>query len=157
VENISLPPQVEKALDKRTEMGLVGDMNRFTQYQAATAIETAAANPAGGGSADAMVLGAGVAMGQKMAEAISPRAPTGGPGGGAPPPLPATAPRYFLGLGGQQVGPLDMNGLRQEIQQGRLLRSTLVWRDGMSSWEPAERVPEVSSLFPSAGSPPPLP
>jgi hypothetical protein len=49
-----------------------------------------------------------------------------------------------------------MNGLRQEIQAGRLARSTLVWRDGMSGWEPAERIPEVASLFPSSG-PPPLP
>jgi membrane protease subunit (stomatin/prohibitin family) len=156
VENISLPPQVEKALDKRTEMGLVGDLGRFTQYQAATAIETAAGNPSGGGGADAMTLGAGLAMGQRMAEVLSQGAAAAGGGRGGPPPLPATAPRYFLGVGGQQVGPLDMNGLRQEIQAGRLARSTLVWRDGMSGWEPAERIPEVASLFPSSG-PPPLP
>jgi membrane protease subunit (stomatin/prohibitin family) len=147
VENISLPPQVEKVLDKRSEMGIVGDLNRYTQYQGATAIEEAARNPGGTGG-DVMSMGVGLAMGQKMAESL------GGSRGG-PPPLPASAPRYYLGLQGQQVGPFDLNGLRGEIQSGRLAKTTLVWKDGMSGWEPAEKVPEVSSLFPA--SPPPLP
>jgi len=149
VENISVPPQVEKALDKRSEMGIVGDLTRFTQYQAATALETAAANPSGGGG-EGIGMGMGLAMGHKMAEAI------GSSGQGGPPPLPSTAPRYYLGVSGQQVGPFDMNGLRLEIQSGRLIKSTLVWKDGMSSWEPADRVPELSTLFPADG-PPPLP
>jgi membrane protease subunit (stomatin/prohibitin family) len=152
VENISLPPQVEEALDKRTQMGIVGDMNRYTQFQAANAIQTAAANPGGGGVAgDALGMGVGFAVGQKVAQSIA-----GSAAGGMPPPLPASAPKYFLGVSGQQVGPLDLNGLRSEIQAGRLAQSTLVWREGMSAWEPADRVPEVSALFPSAG-PPPLP
>jgi hypothetical protein len=61
-----------------------------------------------------------------------------------------------VGAGGQQLGPYDLNGLRTEIQAGRLTRSTLVWKEGMSSWEPAERIPEVVTLF-TAGGPPPLP
>jgi membrane protease subunit (stomatin/prohibitin family) len=65
VENISLPPEVEAMLDKRTSMGVVGDMKRFTQFQTAAAIEAAAENP--GGTAGAGVgIGAGVAMGQHM-------------------------------------------------------------------------------------------
>ena len=85
VENISLPPEVEKVLDKRTEMGIVGDLGRFTQYQAATAIEKAASNPSGGGAGDAMTMGMGLAMGQRMAEAMS----DAGRKGAGPPPLPA--------------------------------------------------------------------
>lgn len=156
VENISLPPQVEKALDKRSEMGVLGDLARYTQFQAANALEAAAANPGGGGG-EGIGLGMGLAMGQKMAEAM-------GAGGGAagatqrpaPPPIPAQAPRYFLGIGGQQVGPFDLTGLRGEITSGRLVRATLVWRDGMAAWEPAEKVPEVASLLGASG-PPPLP
>ncbi|MBD3677538.1 MAG: SPFH domain-containing protein, partial [Rhodobacteraceae bacterium] len=49
IENISLPPAVEDALDKRTAMGLVGDLGKFTQYSAAEAMTTAARNPGGGG------------------------------------------------------------------------------------------------------------
>jgi len=48
VENISLPPEVEAALDKRTSMGIIGDLSRYTQFQTAEAIEAAAKNPGGG-------------------------------------------------------------------------------------------------------------
>src|SRR5262249_35983074 len=47
VEDISLPPEVEQALDKRTQMGVLGDLNRYTQFQTAEAIPAAAANPGG--------------------------------------------------------------------------------------------------------------
>ena len=70
IENISLPEEVEKSMDKRTSMGVLGDMNKYTQYQAAEAIRDAANNP--GGSAGAgMGMGAGIAMGQMMANAFS--------------------------------------------------------------------------------------
>ena len=49
IENISLPPAVEEALDKRTSMGLAGNLGRFTQYSAAEAMTSAANNPNGGG------------------------------------------------------------------------------------------------------------
>ena len=147
VENISLPPQVEQALDKRSEIGIVGDLSRFTQYQTGAAIEAAASNPAGGGG-EGLGMGLGIAMGQKMAEGLS-----GGRSG--PPPLPSASPRYYFATGGQQAGPVDLNGLRVEIQAGRISRSSLVWKEGMSSWEPAEKVPEVASLL-ATGGPPPL-
>jgi membrane protease subunit (stomatin/prohibitin family) len=77
VENISLPPEVEKMLDKRTSMGVVGDMGRFTQFQAAKAIESAAENP--GGTAGAGVgLGAGIAMGHQMMGAMGSAQQTAG-------------------------------------------------------------------------------
>ena len=69
IENISLPEEVEKTMDKRTSMGVLGDMNRYTQYQAAEAMREAANNP--GGMAGAGVgMGAGVAMGQAFAQAM---------------------------------------------------------------------------------------
>lgn len=49
IENISLPPAVEAALDKRTSMGLAGDLGKFTQYSAAEAM-TAAAQQQGSGA-----------------------------------------------------------------------------------------------------------
>lgn len=152
VENVSLPPQVEEALDKRTQIGIIGDLGKYTQLQAANAMEAAAANP-GGGGAEGLGMGMGFAMGQKMADALG----RGSAASGGPPPLPAGGARYFLGVGGQQTGPYDLNGLRIEIQSGRLTRGTLLWKDGMSAWEPAEKVPEISQLFPPAGGPPPLP
>ena len=71
IENVSLPPDVEKMLDKRTSMGVVGDMNKFTQFQAAQSMEKAA--EAQGGTAGAGVgLGAGMAMGNAVASAMKP-------------------------------------------------------------------------------------
>lgn len=69
IENISLPEEVEKAMDRRTSMGVVGDLNRYTQYQAAEAMREAANNP--GGAAGAGVgMGAGMAMGQMFAQTM---------------------------------------------------------------------------------------
>jgi membrane protease subunit (stomatin/prohibitin family) len=71
IENISLPPEVEQMLDKRTSMGIVGDMGRFTQFQTAQAIEAAANNPGGGGDmTSGLGIGAGLAMGQQMAQTL---------------------------------------------------------------------------------------
>ncbi|MGB7158289.1 MAG: SPFH domain-containing protein, partial [Tepidisphaeraceae bacterium] len=56
VENISLPPEVEAALDKRTSMGVVGDLHKYVQYETGTAIGDAAKNPGG-------LAGAGAGMG----------------------------------------------------------------------------------------------
>ena len=70
IENISLPEEVEKSMDKRTSMGVLGDMNKYTQYQAAEALREAANNP-GGAAGSGMGLGAGVAMGQMFAQSMN--------------------------------------------------------------------------------------
>ena len=72
IENISLPEDVEKALDKRTSMGIAGDLNKYTQYQAAEAMREAANNPGGGGMAGMGVgMGAGAAMGQMLSQSMN--------------------------------------------------------------------------------------
>lgn len=70
IENVSLPQEVEQAIDKRTSVGVMGDkMQSFMQYQTAEAIRDAAKNE--GGVAGAGVgLGAGLGMGQMFAEAM---------------------------------------------------------------------------------------
>jgi membrane protease subunit (stomatin/prohibitin family) len=72
IENISLPEEVEKVLDKRTSMGIIGDnLNQYTKYQAAESIRDAAQNP--GGMAGAGIgLGAGIGIGKIFADAFSP-------------------------------------------------------------------------------------
>jgi membrane protease subunit (stomatin/prohibitin family) len=69
VENISLPPEVEAAMDKRTSMGVLGDAQRYAQFQAADAMRDAAKNPSGGAGLGAG-LGAGFAVGGAMANAL---------------------------------------------------------------------------------------
>jgi membrane protease subunit (stomatin/prohibitin family) len=66
IVNVSLPEAVEKALDTRTSMGVIGDMNQFQQYQMGQAMTAAAENPSGGGAADGMGLGMGLAMASRM-------------------------------------------------------------------------------------------
>ncbi|GKV64537.1 MULTISPECIES: SPFH domain-containing protein [unclassified Sporosarcina] len=73
IENLSLPKEVEEAMDKRTTMGVLGNMQQYQQYQAAEAIRDIAKNDSGGGLAGAgMGMGAGVSMGQVMANAMNP-------------------------------------------------------------------------------------
>src|SRR6266850_685404 len=71
VENISLPAEVEAAMDKRTSMGVIGDVGRYTQFQAADAMRDAAQNTGGGGAATGAGLGAGFAIGNAMAGAMT--------------------------------------------------------------------------------------
>ena len=74
VQNLSLPEELQKILDQKIGMGMVGnDMTKFMQYQTAQAIPGMAAG-AGGGSGvagDAMGLGAGVALGQVLAQNLA--------------------------------------------------------------------------------------
>jgi membrane protease subunit (stomatin/prohibitin family) len=70
VENLSLPDELQKVLDQRISMNVLGDMGKFTQYQVAQAIPIAAANEGGGAVGMGAGLGAGVAMGQAMMDAV---------------------------------------------------------------------------------------
>src|ERR1041385_3616147 len=70
VENLSLPDELQKILDQRIGMGIVGDLGKYTQYQVAQSIPIAAGNEGGGGAGVGAGLGAGVAMGQAMMDAI---------------------------------------------------------------------------------------
>lgn len=71
IQNLSLPPEVEKALDERTTLGVLGDkMNQYAQYQAANAMRDAAKQP-GGLAGGAMGVGAGMAMGGMMAKSFA--------------------------------------------------------------------------------------
>lgn len=145
VENISLPDEVNAAMDKRAGLGaLSGVMNAYTQMQAADAMRAAADNPGGAGNMMGMMMGA------QLAGAV------GGVVGGTaavPPPVPAAG--YFVAVDGRQSGPFDIEQLKAQAAAGALLRSTLVWRQGMSGWQEAGVVPELSPVF--AAAPPPLP
>lgn len=70
VENISLPDELQKAIDTRISMGMMGDLKRFTQYQVASSIPLAAQNE-GGLAGIGAGLGAGVGIGQVMGQAVA--------------------------------------------------------------------------------------
>lgn len=163
VENISLPEAVEEALDRRTSMGVIGNMTAYTQMQFADSLKDSANNPAGGGNlaGDAMGAGIGLAMaGQMAGQMMNPQA--GQFHGGqqppqqaapTPPPMPQQT-TYHVAVGGVQQGPFPVSQLQQMIQQGQLTRDTLVWTAGMPAWAAANSVQELSQLF--GAVPPPL-
>ncbi len=69
LQNISLPDEIQKVLDTRIGMNVIGDMGRYTQYQTANAIPLAAQNE-GGMAGIGAGLGAGMTMGQAMGQAM---------------------------------------------------------------------------------------
>jgi membrane protease subunit (stomatin/prohibitin family) len=85
VENLSLPEELQKVLDQRISMNVLGDMGKFTQYQVAQAIPIAAGNEGGGAVGVGAGLGAGVAMGQAMMDAVKQSTSSSPAGGGAAP------------------------------------------------------------------------
>jgi membrane protease subunit (stomatin/prohibitin family) len=92
VENLSLPEELQKMLDTRVGMNMIGDMGRYTQYQVANSLPIAAGNESGGIAGIGVGLGAGMTMAQQMMNAMNNpgggAAPSGGQGGGATPPSP---------------------------------------------------------------------
>ena len=157
IENVSLPPEVEAAMDTRTQMGVLGNLDQFTKFQAANAITLAAENP--GGLAGAGVgIGLGAGLGAQLAQALQPTAvpapPPASMPAAAPPPLPGTT-AWYVGVDGQQVGPLAPAEIQARLAAGTLTPGTLVWRDGLDGWKPLSDVPELRPAV--ATGPPPLP
>lgn len=152
VENISLPPAVSEALDKRTSMGMTGNLDRYLQYQTGAAMEAGASNP-GGGASDGIGMGIGLAMANRMNDNLSASS------NAAPPPVPGGVTAvYHLAIDGASRGPYSLDLLKQQKANGTLDEETLVWTQGMDEWQPAGSVAALSDLWESsAASPPPIP
>ncbi len=153
VENVSLPPAVEEALDKRSSMGVIGDLRAYAQFQAAEAMAAAAANP-GGMAAGGMGMGMGFAMAQQVGTTMA-QATQGAPQESVTPPPVPPAKSYFLAVAGKSEGPFEVSALPDRISAGALTRETLVWCQGMENWTQAGEVKDLAKLF--ANVPPPLP
>ena len=163
IVNISLPEEVEKALDTRTKMSLLGDLDRYQQYQMGTAVTMAASNPASGGAADGLGLGLGFAMANRMSGALG-----GMPGvmpgvmpgampaavGMAPPPAPSVA-SWYVAANGQTLGPFSPEQMATALGSGQLQPSALVWSAGMAQWTSVSQVPQLASIAQMPPPPPP--
>jgi membrane protease subunit (stomatin/prohibitin family) len=152
IVNISLPEAVEKALDTRTSMGVIGNMDRYQQYQMGNAMTLAAENPSGGGAAEGMGLGVGLAMANRMMPGMT--AATA-PVAAAPPPPPPLTVAWHVAVAGQTRGPYSTDQLASAIASGEVKGDSLVWTAGMPAWTAAAQVPQLASCF--AATPPPLP
>jgi membrane protease subunit (stomatin/prohibitin family) len=106
VQNVSLPEELQKVLDQKIGMGMVGnDMGKFMQYQTAQAIPKLAEGVGSGGggiAGDAMGLGAGVAMGQVLAQQLT-QGLQGGAGAAAAAASAAAAPAVAPGVKPEEI------------------------------------------------------
>lgn len=148
VVNISFPEEVEKALDARSSMNVIGDLGSYQQYQLGRATPLAALG--GGDAGNVLGIGMGLAMARGIGaapQAASPQATAL-----APPPLPTTV--YFVAVDGQQQGPYPPEQVAAALAQGQIDARTLVWTQGMPSWTPVAQVPQLAT---GTTAPPPLP
>ena len=160
IENVSFPPEVEKALDRRTEIGVIGDLDRYKHYEAARSLGAAAENSGAAGAGMGVMVGG--TLGQGLGGVLNTPAPPASAGAASPPPLPgagAAKPQgklWHVALDGAPAGPYDEDSVRKSIAAGGLPAEALVWSQGMSAWRPAREALNLGgSEAPSA--PPPLP
>jgi len=159
IVNVSVPAEVEKALDARASMDMVGDLGQYQAFQVAHSIPDAAKNPAGG------IAGAGLGVGMGMAMAgpmmgnpmmgVGSGPTSTSPIGAATPPPPPPVRAWHLAQDGQSTGPFSDAQLMDALRTGSFGRDMLVWCAGMANWAEAARVPELAAHFPP--EPPPLP
>ena len=154
VENISLPQEVEEALDKKSSMGIIGNLDSYLKFQSANAMEAAAKNP--GGDAGAGVgMGIGFAMANQLGNMVAGQ--QGAPQGPQPPPLSSEGKdtRYFVGKKGKKAGPFTRDAILAYIDKGAVTGETLMWKEGMKTWQTAESFAEFEAELKKV--PPPLP
>src|SRR6185503_3717950 len=160
VENISLPPEVEAVLDKRSEMGIIGNLGAYAQFQAANAIEESAQNSIGGNlGAAGMGLGVGAAMMGQIGNIfqpnqVNPSAGAQNAGLDVPPPIPVVA-EYFVAVNGRSEGPFSLDQLSQMAFAQSFTSASMVWEKGMAGWVAAGSVPDLVNVLNNV--PPPIP
>lgn len=151
VENISLPAEVEALMDKRTSMGVVGDLNRYTQFQAAEAL-----GRADSAAGNAMATGMGAGLGMTMGGAMAQSGPWGPrPAAVTPPPPPPVEHVWHIAENGATKGPFSRASMGRMVMDGALQRETMVWTQGQDGWLPAGDVAELAQLFTVMPPPPP--
>lgn len=152
IENISLPEEVEKAMDKRTSIGVAGDLNRYMQFNAAESM-----SQPGSAMGSAMGAGMGMGMGAGMAQNMGPWGAQPAAAAAPPPPPPPVAGKlWHLEVDGATSGPFGEGDLAKAAADGRLTRATMVWTAGQDGWKMAAET-ELAKLLDAVPPPPPKP
>jgi len=112
---------------------------------------TGGMNPAG--MMTGMMMGG--AMGNQMAGMVNNMGQNMQQQQNTPPPPPTIA--YSVSVNGQTAGPFNLHQLQQMIQNGQLTQNTHVWKQGMTAWELAGNIQELTTLFGAVPPPPPPP
>ena len=133
-------------------MGAVGDLDKFTKFQAAQSMRDAAKNP-GGGAGAGIGMGMGFAMAQSFGNALSKDAQPN-QNTEAPPPIPEIE-HYYVVREGKKTGPFNLVAINEQINSNAINADTLVWKSGMENWQAASEVRVIADLLNS--EPPPIP
>jgi membrane protease subunit (stomatin/prohibitin family) len=164
IENISLPEEVEKVLDKRTSVAVAGDLDAFTKFNAAEALS--AENSAAGG---ALAAGVGAAMGLNMAQnmglgaakpaAAEPEAAEPAPAKEATvvavaPPPPPPSKLWHLAVNGETKGPYTEAELTTMVEAKDVTAASLVWTPGQDGWKAVSDT-DLAALLAKLPPPPP--
>jgi len=157
VLTITVPPEVEAAIDKRSSMGIIGNLGAFNQYQAGVSMENASKTEGGNLMGAGFGAGMGMGMGNQMAGNMFNQNQqnqqfNSQTGTNMPPPPPITA--YFVAVNGQQTGPFNLQQLQAMAQSGQFNRQSQVWKQGMAAWGLAEQQGDLAGIFSSM--PPPI-
>ena len=159
IENISLPEAVEQVMDKRSSMGVIGNLNEYMQFQAAEALAR------DGGGAATLQAGLGAGLGMQIAQAVNtgpwgrrtePAPVAAAPAPIAPPPPPVEHV-WHIAENGVTRGPFSKAALGRMAAAGEVTRQTHVWTQGQDGWMHAEDVRELAQLFTVLPPPPPPP
>lgn len=157
IENLDETMRIKR---KDMELGVEGKNFQVHQLnKSADVLKTAAenlgemgnVNLGGGGGLNPAGLMMGMGIGGAMGNQIS--GMMGNLNQQTPPPPPKL--QYFIALNGQQSGPFTIEQLKQYVQGGQFTKQHHVWKEGMSAWELAENVQELSSVFSVVPPPPP--
>jgi membrane protease subunit (stomatin/prohibitin family) len=159
IENISLPPAVEEVMDKRSSMGVIGNLNEYMQFQAAESLGR------DGAGAAAIQAGMGAGLGMQIGHGMANAGPWGArPAVAAPaqpaqiaPPPPPVEHVWHIAENGETKGPFSKAAMGRMASDGALTRDTHVWTPGQDGWQKAEDVMELAQLFTVLPPPPPPP
>ncbi len=143
IENISVPPMVEEALDKKTSMGMIGDLHKYLDFQTAESL-----TKGNGGVSDVVGMGVGFAMADKLSKSFDKKSNKGY----VPEPF---EKMYYYAHSQQPQGPFSIDEIEEMIKAKKIDGDTLMWSTGMEKWEAAKKLEEVETLF-NMLTPPPL-
>jgi hypothetical protein len=137
---------VEKALDARSSREITGNLDDNIKYQTGEAL----GSENGGSMGDMIGMGAGIAMGQNMAESLSKKSLDKH----TPPPLPQrNTTMYYVALNEEKEGPYDLRTIQLFINEKKINKETLIWTEGLNDWVEAYSILEKNFN----ATPPPLP
>ena len=123
VENISLPKEVEEAIDSRSSREIAGDLNEHLKYEGAEALKNNSA------ASEISSIATGMVMAQELNKTFNNSSNTQN----TPPPLPNEA-KYFIVKNQKAAGPYTKEEIERMIRNKELHANSFIWRDGLSDW-----------------------